>query len=170
MHYVVNNILEGTDNSIEFAVDGTCQINGTSVRVDAGDRPGLYYISTESAAPVPVTLTSDGIDSVSLSIRGYTYEFKVRKNQHHQLFAMLNASPAAQQRTIKVTAPMPGLLKSVFFADNARVRKGETLFTLEAMKMENAIASPVAGILHSVRMSEGVPVEKGSVLCIVEPT
>lgn len=169
MQYVVTNELTSSDGVVELNVDGTCQINGSSFRLTRGNRPGLYYLTADGEKPIPILLSSDGIGSVRINVRGYTYDCKVLKNLHHQLYVMLNASPAALHRTIKVTAPMPGLLKSVFFSDNTRVRKGETLFTLEAMKMENAIASPVAGILHSVRMTEGVPVEKGSVLCIVEP-
>lgn len=170
MQYVVTNSLDSAETPVALASDGTCQIDGVSLELVAGNRPGLFYITLADGAHVPIVLDCDGIDRVRLSIRGYTYEFSVLKEQHHQLCEMLNASPAAQNRTIKVTAPMPGLLKTVFFAENARVRKGETLFTLEAMKMENAIASPVTGVLHSVRTDEGRPVEKGSILCIVEPT
>ncbi|MDZ4746618.1 MAG: acetyl-CoA carboxylase biotin carboxyl carrier protein subunit [bacterium] len=170
MRYIVTNSPDSTDTPVRLNADGTCQIRDVSLRVVAGNRPGLYHVSLNDTEPVPIMLTSDGIDFVSISIRGYTYDVKVLKEGHHRLFAMLNASPAAQHRTIKVTAPMPGLLKTVFFAEHAHVRKGDTLFILEAMKMENAIASPVSGILHSVALSEGLPVEKGSVLCIVEPT
>lgn len=170
MRYVVTNGLDSVDTRVRLDVEGTCQIDDRSLLVDAGNRPGLYYISVDDSVPIPMILTSDGIDSVRVSIRGYAYDLKVLKEHHHQLFAVLNASPASQNRTIKVTAPMPGLLKAVFFTEHAHVRKGETLFILEAMKMENAIASPVAGILHTVRTAEGLPVEKGSVLCIVEPT
>jgi len=170
MKYVVTNALDSVDTRVSVDIDGTCQINDGSLGLVAGNRPGLYHLTLNNHDSVPVMLSSDGIDSVSVSVRGYTYQFKVLKVDHHRLFAMLNASPAAQHRTIKVTAPMPGLLKSIFFAEHSHVKKGETLFTLEAMKMENAIASPVSGIIHSIRMEEGLPVEKGSILCIVEPT
>ncbi len=170
MEYIVTNSLNPVDSHVHLDVDGTCQNDNGSLSVVRGNRPGLYHVALAGGEPVPIVLSSDGIDSISMSIRGYSYDFKVMKEHHYQLFAMLNASPAAQNRTIKVTAPMPGLLKTVFFGENAHVRKGDTLFTLEAMKMENAIVSPVSGILHTVRIGEGLPVEKGSVLCIVEPT
>lgn len=50
------------------------------------------------------------------------------------------------------------------------VKKGDTLFTLEAMKMENAIKSPIAGTIQHLTAQEGIAVEKGTLLCVVEPT
>jgi biotin carboxyl carrier protein len=65
---------------------------------------------------------------------------------------------------------MPGLLKAVLVKEGAIVRKGETLFTLEAMKMENSIKAPISGIVHNVTSNGGAAVEKGVALCVIEPT
>jgi biotin carboxyl carrier protein len=63
---------------------------------------------------------------------------------------------------------MPGLLKEVLCTEGKRVRKGETLFVLEAMKMENSIKAPVHGIVSKVSTQIGKAIEKGSVLCIIQ--
>ena len=64
---------------------------------------------------------------------------------------------------------MPGLIKSVLVGEGELVRKGTTLFTLEAMKMENAITAPIDGIVRNLAAAESTAVEKGSVLCTLEP-
>ncbi|HCN05274.1 MAG TPA: hypothetical protein DIS79_06600, partial [Bacteroidetes bacterium] len=69
----------------------------------------------------------------------------------------------------RIAAPMPGLLKATIVRDGDVVRKGEMLFTLEAMKMENVISAPIAGTVHVAEISEGTAVEKGTLLCTIEP-
>ena len=64
---------------------------------------------------------------------------------------------------------MPGLLKGIAIVDGQTVRKGETLFTLEAMKMENAIKTPVSGVIRNIGVVEGSALEKGALMCTVEP-
>ncbi|RPI67183.1 MAG: acetyl-CoA carboxylase biotin carboxyl carrier protein subunit [Ignavibacteriae bacterium] len=102
-------------------------------------------------------------------MRGYAYRARVLRDQHHQLVAILESSPAMQTRVVKVTAPMPGLLKSIIAADGEHVAKGQVLFTLEAMKMENSIAAPHAGTVRNLTAKEGLAVEKGAPLCVIEP-
>ena len=94
----------------------------------------------------------------------------VLEDRLHALLAMLQSAPAARTRVVRITAPMPGLLKAVLVKEGAVVRKGETLFTLEAMKMENSIKAPSNGIVHNVTSNGGAAVEKGVVLCVIEPS
>jgi biotin carboxyl carrier protein len=50
------------------------------------------------------------------------------------------------------------------------VTKGQSLFTLEAMKMENAITASHAGVIRNLTAKEAMALEKGAPLCIIEPT
>ena len=61
---------------------------------------------------------------------------------------------------IKVEAPMQGLVVGVNVSPGQKVKAGETLIVLEAMKMENPIAAPVEGI----HISKGDTVETGALL------
>ena len=74
------------------------------------------------------------------------------------------ATPAAAAGET-VTAPMPGTILAVNAVSGAAVGKGDVLFILEAMKMENEIMAPRDGVIASVTVSKGASVESGTVLC-----
>ena len=67
-----------------------------------------------------------------------------------------------------IHAPMPGLVTSVMVAAGDRVTKGQTLLTLEAMKMEQAIKSPLDGIVLDLPVVAGQQVGADALLIRVE--
>ncbi len=76
-------------------------------------------------------------------------------------------APAAANGTV-VAAPMPGTILNVLVKEGAKVKGGEVLLILEAMKMENEITSPVAGAVKKIAVSKGSNVNTGEVLVIIE--
>ena len=66
-----------------------------------------------------------------------------------------------------VSAPMPGTILKVNVANGQAVKKGDVLFILEAMKMENEIMADCDGTVSSVTTSEGASVETGATLCTI---
>ena len=66
-----------------------------------------------------------------------------------------------------VKAPMPGKILSVAVSAGQAVKKGETLLILEAMKMQNEMASPVAGVVKSINVAVGESVKPGQVMAII---
>ncbi len=66
-----------------------------------------------------------------------------------------------------VNAPMPGTILAVNVAPGQAVKKGDVLFILEAMKMENEIMSPVDGVVGTVAITKGATVESGALLCTI---
>jgi glutaconyl-CoA decarboxylase len=63
---------------------------------------------------------------------------------------------------------MPGKIVSVRVKVGSSVKVGDTLLTLEAMKMENAIVALKAGRIRELRVREGASVNQGDVLVIIE--
>ncbi len=162
-------VLEHTGSEHSVVVDGAnCSVANTVVSITP--LPVLFeYLAEWNGALVPVFVETDGIDHVRVSFRGYSFDARILKADHHALLAVLHASAAMRTRTVRVLTPMPGLLKSILVRDGSSVRKGEPLFTLEAMKMENAIVAPINGVVRELAAVEGQAMEKGSKLCTIEP-
>lgn len=76
-------------------------------------------------------------------------------------------APAAPAGGEKVSAPMPGTILDVRVSNGAAVKKGDILFILEAMKMENEIMAPCDGTVASVSVTKGATVETGALLCVI---
>jgi glutaconyl-CoA/methylmalonyl-CoA decarboxylase subunit gamma len=68
--------------------------------------------------------------------------------------APVGAPPAAPGGT-PVLPPMPGKVIEIRVKDGDRVRKGDILLVLEAMKMRNEIASPADGVVRGLRVGPG---------------
>ncbi len=64
----------------------------------------------------------------------------------------------------EVSAPMQGLILNVEVTAGQKVKAGETLVLLEAMKMENPIVAPRAGTVSGIHVSKGDTVETGDPL------
>jgi 3-methylcrotonyl-CoA carboxylase alpha subunit len=69
----------------------------------------------------------------------------------------------------QILAPMPGRVASVSVTAGAVVARGQTLATLEAMKMEHALTAPFDGTVAEVRAAVGDQVTEGALLVRLEP-
>jgi glutaconyl-CoA/methylmalonyl-CoA decarboxylase subunit gamma len=77
------------------------------------------------------------------------------------------AKPVAVAGGTTVTAPMPGTILGVSAKEGEAVKAGQTIFVLEAMKMESDIVAPVDGIVSSIAVSKGASVAAGDLLCSI---
>lgn len=66
----------------------------------------------------------------------------------------------------KITAPMPGMIKSFKVNNGDMVKEGDVVLVLEAMKMDNDITAPCSGVV-SIKSSVGSNVETGDVMVII---
>ncbi len=69
----------------------------------------------------------------------------------------------------KITVPMQGTIVKIQVAVGDTVQSGDILLVLEAMKMENNIASDVDGTVSEIGVSEGVSVGAGDVVIVITP-
>jgi len=54
-----------------------------------------------------------------------------------------------------ISAPMPAKIIKINYKKGQRVKKGDQLIILEAMKMENDILSPLDGVIKEIYIYEG---------------
>jgi acetyl-CoA carboxylase biotin carboxyl carrier protein len=85
------------------------------------------------------------------------------------------AAVAAEDHPGMVPSPMVGTAyassspdASAFIKVGDKIKQGDTLLIIEAMKVMNQIASPKAGTVKEILFSDAQPVEFGEPLCIIE--
>ena len=67
-----------------------------------------------------------------------------------------------------LVAPMPGKVIDLKVKKGSKVKSGDTLVVLEAMKMEQSIKASKDGVIDEVFISKGDQVENGAVLMVME--
>lgn len=67
----------------------------------------------------------------------------------------------------EIVAPIPGRIMDVKVKVGDPVTKGQTVATMEAMKMENNIGSSIDGIVQEIRVQKDSEVATGQVIMII---
>ena len=133
-------------------------------------------ILRQPSAQSPTLFVRVGGRVISVSVRGHEGQ---RVN-----FVEVNGSPlivnleedsgsdATSESTIVdgpalVNSPMAGKIASVKTSVDSEVEEGESLMVLEAMKMQNEIASPKKGTVKELYVKHGDLVRAGDRLCLV---
>ena len=63
-----------------------------------------------------------------------------------------------------IDAPMPGTIVNIMVSNGDKVKKGQVIAILEAMKMENEIVAPIDGTVVSIDVEKGQNVNLGDSL------
>jgi biotin carboxyl carrier protein len=67
-----------------------------------------------------------------------------------------------------VKSPMPGTIISINVKEGDTVKNGDTLFILEAMKMENEITADKDGTVTKIIVTKGTLVATNDVLAVIQ--
>lgn len=78
------------------------------------------------------------------------------------------AKPAAAVAGgVQVKSPLPGSVIKVLVNEGQAVKKGDTLLTLESMKMENAIMAEQDGTVKQIAVTQGQNVMQDDLLIVL---
>jgi biotin carboxyl carrier protein len=86
-------------------------------------------------------------------------KYRTLFNEMHRL-----RKPYVKKDERKITAFIPGTIRDVFVKNRKKVKAGDSLLVLEAMKMKNILIAPVDGVVKSVNVKSGERVSKDQVL------
>jgi len=105
--------------------------------------------------------------TAQIKVNGNLYTVTAQ-DQFDILLDQLGLSAMNANKVSDIKAPMPGLVLKLLVSEGSEVKKGDNLFVLEAMKMENIIKSPADVTVKSVKIKPGDKVEKGQVLLLFQ--
>ena len=122
-------------------------------RIDAGDEPHRWVVDGATTA---TAARSNG--AVWTTLNGETWELESGPRERE-----LERTAGAE-----VAAPMPGVVIAAQAGEGRRVRRGDLLFVVEAMKMELRVEAPANGTVKRVLASVGTQVQRGQRLAEFE--
>jgi 3-methylcrotonyl-CoA carboxylase alpha subunit len=85
-----------------------------------------------------------------------------------RLYQPTDAGGAGGASDGAILAPMPGRIVSVDMSEGVKVKAGQKLIVLEAMKMEQALVAPFDGTVAELRATAGAQVTEGTLLARIE--
>lgn len=100
-----------------------------------------------------------------IMVAGQRFEVHVEDEREKALAGSIKSAHEAGEAIVR--APMPGLVLGIPFEPGTQVERGQTVAILEAMKMENDLASPIAGTIKEVKVTKGQTVNQGDALVVV---
>jgi biotin carboxyl carrier protein len=104
-----------------------------------------------------------GRGRVRLRLRGADLKVLVRSPRAAELSQhMLEKSPPDTSKYL--LCPMPGLLVTLVVAVGDEVQEGQTLATVEAMKMENILKATRAGVVKAVKAAPGASLKVDDII------
>jgi biotin carboxyl carrier protein len=101
-------------------------------------------------------------------VAGQRFEVNVEDERTRTLEGLTSTGIHSGLATVE--APMPGLVVNVTVEAGTSVSAGQTVVILEAMKMENDLASPITGTIKEVQVNTGQTVDQGQTLVTIEGT
>ena len=111
-------------------------------------------------------------------VNGTSFIVEFQKNESKKVKAARVAAPAAAPTAAPVAAkpagaatvksPLPGSIVKVMVKPGDSVKKGDTLLTMESMKMENIVASEYTGTVKNVLVQPGQNVMQDDKLVEIE--
>ena len=158
---MVNNLPFLLDvNAGQFTFQLTDVDNITLNNIDVNNQ---IILDNNKSKLVSVKGVDHELKRYQIQIDGRIYHVQISDAVDQQILTM-NLKSKRSNQLKELRAPMPGLVRQVNVQVGDQVDAGDSLFILEAMKMENLLKSPVNGKVSDVFVKPGESVEKNQIL------
>ena len=146
-------------------VNDELSVNGDLINADIKHVGGSAYhiISKLKSYNAEVVSFNKEDKTAEIKVDGAIYTVKA-KDQFDILLDQMGLSNLNSAKVSELKAPMPGMVLQVLVNEGDTINKGDNLFILEAMKMENIIKAPADVVIKTIKIKPGNKVEKGQVL------
>ncbi len=141
-------------------------IDGHKVRVDAAKSGRTIYSLIEGGDQWEAMVDERRGDKFDVTVGGRLFHLEA-VDERTKLLTEAGGAAASGPQT--VNADMPGKVVKIEVGVGEEVAAGEPVLIVEAMKMENPIASPIDGVVKEIGANEGDAVDGGAMLFVVEP-
>jgi biotin carboxyl carrier protein len=154
------------DHQVETK-SNTLTLNGNEFLADTIklDANNYHILHEQKSYNVEVVNLDTTEKTATIKVNGNIYQLKA-KDQFDALLEQLGMANLNNNKISDIKAPMPGLVLKVLVAEGDEVKKGDNLFVLEAMKMENIIKAPADAIIKTIKIQPTDKVEKGQLLIL----
>lgn len=145
-------------------------------------RSSKHFVQIGDAEPQPAVLavTDSGDHIIQLGEQSARVSVKVKGEMAYirafgQTFDFRILNPVEQAGlsvkggSNKARAPMPGVVVDIHVAEGEHIVKGQSMMTIESMKILTVIPAPLDGKVGKVHFAPGQPFEKGAILVTLSP-
>ena len=139
--------LEEVEELFKIKINDKKEYNISDIEIEAN------LISFKSDDKIHNIYCFSDKDRTYLSIDGTNYTLELEKD------ISTKSKSGKQQKGNSVSSPMPGLLVKIPVSVGNKVKSGETLAIVEAMKMQNELPAPRDGIIKKINRKEGEQVD-----------
>ena len=151
-----------SDNNV-FLIDGEVQTPNGNAKVEWLDRD--YFVVSFNGKTFNGEVLEQNLEdhTLKLKLNHRVFEIK-RKYALLDLISQMGLDKKKVKKLKELSSPMPGRVLKIMVKIGDQINIGDSLLSLEAMKMENILKSDGEGVVKEIFISEQQVVDKGEVL------
>ena len=151
-----------SENNV-FLIDGEVQTPKGNAKVEWLDRN--YFVVSFNGKAFNGEVLEQNLEDHTLKLKLNHRVFEVkRKYALLDLISQMGLDKKKVKKLKELSSPMTGRVLKIMVKPGNQINIGDSLLSLEAMKMENILKSDGEGVVKEIFINEEQVVEKGEVL------
>jgi biotin carboxyl carrier protein len=151
-----------SENNV-FLIDGEAQTPKGNAKVEWLDRN--YFVVSFNGKTFNGEVLDQNLEDHTLKLKLNHRVFEVkRKYALLDLISQMGLDKKKVKKLKELSSPMPGRVLKIMVKPGDQINIGDSLLSLEAMKMENILKSDGEGVVKEIFINAEQVVDKGEVL------